>query len=69
MRFTAGVIMWGMVIYGTWAAGEAVAQWVSSAEICAELQKYVGTSRAGHSLRSVSCSGSGRVFNIRVVID
>lgn len=45
---------------------------VTPGHLCAALAQAgvaPGTSREGHTLRSVSCSGSGRVFNVRVVID
>jgi hypothetical protein len=67
--------MWAMVASIVWSIGDAAAQYingpapVTASQVCSELKGYVGMQRAGHSLRSVSCSGSGRVFNIRVVID
>ncbi len=42
---------------------------VTAGQFCAEVRGMLGMSRAGHTLRSVSCSGGGHSFTIRVTID
>ena len=42
---------------------------VTAGQFCAEVRSMLGMSRAGHTLRSVSCSGSGHHFVISVTID
>lgn len=42
---------------------------VTAGQFCAEFRGWVGMSRQGHTLRSVSCSGSGHRFHIDATID
>ena len=42
---------------------------VTAGQFCAEVRGWVGMSRAGHTLRSVSCRGGGRHFTVDVTID
>ena len=56
--------------------GTALAQYlngpaapVTAGQFCAEVRGWVGMSRAGHTLRSVSCRGGGRHFTVDVTID
>lgn len=45
---------------------------VTAGRLCTELAGAgvaAGAQREGHMLRSVTCSGAGRVFNVRLVID
>lgn len=66
----------GSVLWGVSAVGHAVAQYingpappVTAGQFCAEFRGWVGMSRAGHTLRSVSCAGGGHDFTVRVRID
>lgn len=42
---------------------------VTAERFCAEFRGWVGMSRAGHTLRSVQCSGGGHEFTVHLRID
>ncbi len=42
---------------------------VTAGQFCAEVRGWVGMSRAGHTLRSVSCRGGGHHFTVSITID
>lgn len=42
---------------------------VTAGQFCAEVRGWIGMSRAGHTLRSVSCRGGGHHFTVDVTID
>lgn len=42
---------------------------VTAGQFCAEFRGWVGMSRAGHTLRSVQCSGGGHEFTVHIRID
>lgn len=42
---------------------------VTAGQFCAEMRGWVGMQRQGHTLRNISCSGSGHRFTVNVTID
>lgn len=42
---------------------------VTAGQFCAEMRGWVGMQRAGHTLRSVQCSGGGHEFTVHIRID
>ena len=42
---------------------------VTAGQFCAEMRGWIGMQRQGHTLRNISCSGSGHHFNVSVTID
>lgn len=42
---------------------------VTAGQFCAEVRGWIGMSRQGHTLRSISCRGGGRHFTVDVTID
>jgi hypothetical protein len=42
---------------------------VTAGQFCAEMRGWIGMQRQGHTLRSISCSGSGHHFTVSVTID
>ncbi len=65
-----------LMLVATWAVTGTRAQYVNGSiapvtagQFCNEIRGWIGMSRAGHTLRSVSCSGGGHEFTIHVRID
>jgi hypothetical protein len=63
----AGSVLWGVSAVAQYINGPAPP--VTAGQFCAEMRGWIGMSRAGHTLRSVSCSGSGHHFTVNVTID
>jgi hypothetical protein len=42
---------------------------VTAGQFCAEMRGWIGMQRAGHTLRSVQCSGGGHEFTVHIKID
>jgi hypothetical protein len=73
---TGAAFLFVLVCFGVIVGGQAVAQYingptspVTAGQFCAEMRGWIGMQRQGHTLRSISCSGSGRHFTVSVTID